>query len=156
MPLRAAARFPFYSITKLILATAALRLVEEGRLALDHPVGALLPEVALLAPLTLRQLLGHTAGLPDYGTLPAYGAALRAHPEEAWTDAEFLAQTLPQGLCFTPGTGWAYSNIGFLLVRLLIERTTARPLAAALRCLVFAPLGLRRTRVIATLAEGLR
>jgi D-alanyl-D-alanine carboxypeptidase len=152
--LHADARFPFYSITKLILAAAALQLVGQGRLALDGPIGPQLPEVALPAPITLRQLLGHTAGLPDYGALPAYGAALRTHPERAWTDAEFLAHTLPQGLRFPPGTSWAYSNIGYMLVRLLIERAAEQPLVVALRRLVFAPLGLRRTRVATDLAAG--
>lgn len=154
MPLRADDRCPFYSITKLILAVAALQLVSRGRLALDAPVGPLLPEVALLAPITLRQLLGHTAGLPDYGALPAYGAALRADPERPWTAADFLAATLPQGLRFQPGTGWAYSNVGFLLVRLLIERTTEQPLATALDRLIFGPLGLRQTGVVVDLAAG--
>jgi len=152
--LRADDRFPGYRITKLILAAAALQLVSQGRLALDAPVGPILPEVALPLPITLRQLLGHTAGLADYGALPAYGAALRAHPEQPWTAANFLAQTLPQRLRFPPGEGWDYPNIGFLLVRLIIERATNQSLAAALDRLIFKPLSLRRTRVVAGLAEG--
>lgn len=147
-------RFSIYSITKLLLATVALRLTRRGALVLDAPVARSLLERDLPAPITLRQLLGHTAGLPDYGDLPAYRAALRAAPEEAWTDETFLARTLPRGPLFPPGAGWAYSNIGYLLVRRMIERATGEQLGTILDRELFAPLGLRRTGVIATLADA--
>ena len=104
--------------------------------------------------MTIRQLLGHTAGIPDYGGLPEYAAAVRATPETPWSGAEFLARTLPSGLRFAPGTSWAYSNIGFLLIRQLLERVTGEPLAALLDRALFAPLGLQRTTVAATLADA--
>lgn len=147
-------RFYIYSITKLLLATVALRLVTRGALVLDAPVSDYLPELTLPARITLRQLLGHTAGLPDYGGLPAYDAAIRTAPGEAWSDETFLAQTLPRGLLFAPGEGWAYSNIGYLLVRQIIERATGEPLGATLDRELFAPLGLRQTSVVASLTDA--
>jgi D-alanyl-D-alanine carboxypeptidase len=153
-PLDGDARFYLYSITKTLVAVAALRLVEEGRVALDQPVQPLLPELTIETALTLRQLLNHTAGLPDYGGMPAYHEDLKTDPGRPWTDAEFLERTLPRGLRFPPGQGWAYSNIGFLLVRRLIERLMGGDLREALADLIVAPLGLRRTMVAETLADA--
>jgi D-alanyl-D-alanine carboxypeptidase len=147
-------RFYVYSISKTLLAATTLRLASAGKLALDAPIADYLPEVTLPAPVTIRQLLGHTAGLPDYGGVPEYAAAVRATPETPWTAAEFLARTLPRGLLFPPGTGWAYSNIGFLLIRQLLERVTGEPLDILLHRALFAPLGLQQTAVAATLADA--
>ncbi len=113
-----------------------------------------LPDLPLAMPVTVRQLLRHTGGLPDYGGLPAYFEELQAHPAQPWTPEEFLERTLPRGLTFAPGQGWGYSNVGFLIVRLLLERVTDSPLREALRQSLFAPLGLRRTFVAETLTDA--
>ena len=149
-PLPADAPFALYSVAKILLAVAALRLVEGGRLGLDAPLPSLLPGLPLDPGVTLRRALNHTGGLPDYGGLAAYHADLRADPGTPWTPEGFLARTLPLGLRFAPGDGWAYSNIGYLLVRRVIERATGQPLRDALATLIFRPLGLRRT----ALADG--
>jgi D-alanyl-D-alanine carboxypeptidase len=152
-PLGADERFYLYSVTKTLLAVAALRLVEEERLDLDGPIQATLPEVPLRQPVTVRQLLNHTGGLPDYAATREYADDLRADPGAPWTADEFLARTLWQGLRFPPGHGWAYSNIGYLLVRQAIERVARRSLREALSDLIFEPLGLRRTAVAETLDD---
>ena len=148
------ARFYVYSITKPFLAVAVLRLAEQARLDLDDPVQAILPETPLAEPVTIRQLLNHTAGLPDYGAMAEYADGLRAASDRPWTADEFLARTLPLGLRFPPGQGWAYSNIGFLLVRQAIERLTRRSLRETLAEFVFRPLGLERTFVAESLADA--
>jgi D-alanyl-D-alanine carboxypeptidase len=153
-PLDAAARFYCYSVTKTLIAATVLRLAERGRLELDAPVQQYLPDLPLEAPVTLRQLLNHTGGVPDYGGMPAYFAALRAHPERPWSAAEFLAHTLPAGLRFSPGTSWAYSNIGFLLLRLVVERACGGSLAVALDEHIVGPLGLIHTRAAENLADA--
>jgi D-alanyl-D-alanine carboxypeptidase len=79
-PIGIGARFPIYSVTKVFLAVAVLRLVEQGRLALDDPMQAILPEAPIRVPVTVRQLLKHTGGLPDYGATPEYARDLRADP----------------------------------------------------------------------------
>src|SRR3712207_4391001 len=79
--------------------------------------------------------------------MPEYAGDLRAAPDRPWTADEFLARTLPLGLRFPPGQGWAYSNIGFLLVRRAIERLTQRSLRESLAELVFRPSGLEQTFV---------
>lgn len=148
-PLDAGARFYAYSVTKVMLAAALLRLVERGCVTLDAPVREVLPDLPYALPMTLRQVLNHTGGLPDYGALPAYKADLRADPATPWTDDAFLSRTLLRGLLFPPGEGWAYSNIGYLLVRRIIERLTGAPLREALADLIVDPLGLRQTTVVA-------
>lgn len=148
------AQFYIYSVTKTLVATVMLQLVEQGQIALDTPVQSYLPQVPLETLVTIRQLLNHTAGLPDYGALPVYAEAVRADPTHPWTAAEFLAHSLAQGLVFPPGQGWAYSNIGFLLLRQVIEAVLHTSLSMVLHERLFAPLALRHTFMPQTLAEA--
>ena len=123
---------PWWSFGKTVLATAALAMVEQGALSLDGPLAG--------ERYTQRQLLQHCAGLRDYGELPAYHQAVAAG-EAAWTVPEMLAraEALPRA---EPGSGWVYSNIGYLRVREMIEAAFGEPLEAALAALVLEPLGL--------------
>lgn len=124
---------PWWSFTKTALAAAALALVADGRLNLDASVGGW--------PFTLRHLLQHRAGLPDYGRLPRYHEAV-ATGEPPWTRDLLLRRVEADKPVFEPGQGWAYSNIGYLLVRELVEDATGQNLGAALDRLVLGPLGI--------------
>ena len=97
-------------------------------------------------PFTLRHLLQHRAGLPDYGALAAYHAAVAAG-ETPWTPAEMLRRVRADTLLFEPGHGWRYSNIGYLLVRNLVEHAAGAPLGTVLDDFVFAPLGVAGPRL---------
>jgi D-alanyl-D-alanine carboxypeptidase len=108
------ARYPIYSMTKPVIAFAVLDLARRGALALDDPA-------PLGWPGTIRQLLNHTSGARDYATLPAYEDALRARPGRGWTDDELLAAARAPGPDFAPGEGWAYSNTGYTLLRILLD-----------------------------------
>ncbi len=127
------ALFPYWSFTKTAIAICALKLVERGMLALDTPLDR--------QPYTLRQLLRHSAGLPDYGTLTAYHEAV-TRGDTPWSREEVLDKALTQGMLFLPDGGWAYSNIGYLLVRGMIEDATGQALGAVLHDLIIEPLGL--------------
>lgn len=129
---------PWWSLTKMALAAGALALVAAGRLSLDAPLRG--------RPFTLRQLLQHTAGVPDYGGLPSYHEAV-ARNDEPWDDGELLRRVAAEKLLFAPGEGWAYSNVGYLFVRRLIEAATGSDIGAALHELVFASLGLPDVRL---------
>lgn len=135
---------PWWSVGKTVLAAAALALVRDGKLALDEPVAG--------KAFTLRQLLQHRAGLSNYGPLPEYKAAV-ARGDEPWTDEEMLARSDAQRLRYPPGEGWDYSNIGYWTVCRLIEQAAGTSLGAALRALVFAPLGLGNARLAETKAD---
>ena len=145
--------FFIYSITKTLIATLILQLAELGRVALDAPFQTYLPAVPLETPVTIRQLLNHTGGIPDYGGLPAYFDALKADPHHPWSDEQFLLATQPQGLRFSPGEGWAYSNIGYLLLRKVIETVLDTSLSAALSERIFTPLDLHGTFTAETLED---
>lgn len=135
----------WWSATKPMIAACALVLVQQGVFALDAPLRPW--------PFSLRLLLQHRAGVPDYGGLPEYRAAV-ARGDAAWTADEFLSRCPPDQLVFPPGEGWAYSNIGFLLVRQAIEHATGDSLGAALRRLVLGPLGLKHS-FLAVLPEDM-
>ena len=135
---------PWWSFTKTVLAVAALRLVEAGRLNLD----TLRPG----RPWTLRQLLTHRAGVPNYGGLTAYHDAV-ARNEDAWPRERLLQAAGADRPLFEPGAGWAYSNIGYLFVREAIEAASGQPLDQALGELVLDPLGLASTRLATTRAD---
>jgi D-alanyl-D-alanine carboxypeptidase len=124
---------PWWSFTKTAIAAAALVLVERGQIALDSPVTG--------RPWSLRQLLQHRAGIPEYGALKDYHAAVESGAQP-WPVEELLTRVKADQLLFEPDTGWRYSNAGYLLVRQLIEEATGEDIGQAMARLVFEPLGL--------------
>lgn len=137
-----------YSLTKTILAAAALRLAARGLLDLDEPAGRWLPELAARpagpTPVTVARILSHRAGLPNYGGRNDYHWAVAAGLEP-WSGDEFLARCGVEG----PAVGdFAYSNIGYLLVGRLLERAGGRPLDDLLRLEVFGPLALSSATLV--------
>ncbi|MDZ5648473.1 serine hydrolase domain-containing protein [Nitrospirillum sp. BR 11828] len=133
-----AAPVPWWSVTKTVLAIAALRLVEDGALSLDAPIAG--------EAFTLAQLLRHEAGLPDYGGVARYHEDVRAG-KSPWPVGRLLQALDTRRLRYEPGNGWAYSNIGYLKVREQIETATGLSLAEALDRLVFTPAGLTTAQV---------
>jgi CubicO group peptidase (beta-lactamase class C family) len=129
---------PWWSFTKTVLSAVSLSLVRDGLVELDEPV--------LEGPFTLRQLLRHEAGLADYGELADYHAAV-ARSMEPWSEDEMMKRLDAEKLRYMPGTGWRYSNVGYMYVARLIERVTGLELDEALRQRAFTPLGLLRARV---------
>lgn len=138
------ALFPWWSFTKTVLAVAAMRLVEAGRLELDAPRPG--------KPYTLRQLLTHRAGVPNYGRLDAYHQAV-ARGEDAWSRERLLEAVDANRLDFAPGTAWSYSNVGYLFARDAVEEAAGLPLPEALRELVLDPLGLDQVRLATERAD---
>lgn len=153
MSLSKDARFYIYSITKTLIATASLHLVGSGLLELDVPVQTYLPDLPLNTSITLRQLLSHTSGLPDYGALPTYSEAVKANSSAPWSTEAFLNLAYTHGLQFAPGEGWAYSNIGYLLVKNILEKNTGLSLQKLLERVIFSPLALQNTYVANSLND---
>ncbi|MDE2573336.1 MAG: beta-lactamase family protein [bacterium] len=122
--------FDYASLTKLFVATAALRLAARGVLALDEPIGAWVPEWRHAgAGVTLRMLLAHTGGLRS-------GVDVRT-----LDDGDVRKFTLEAELAAAPGERVVYSDLGFIILGLVIERAAGVPLAAFVRREVLEPLG---------------
>ncbi|MES2869003.1 MAG: serine hydrolase domain-containing protein [Pseudomonadota bacterium] len=135
---------PWWSFTKTVLAATALTMVRDGLIGLDD----LLPD----QPFTLRQLLQHQAGLADYGELAEYHAAV-ANGESAWSASEMMQRLGGARLRYSPGTDWRYSNVGYMLTGVLIERLTELTLDDAVTQRVLTPLGLSNVRFAKTRAD---
>jgi D-alanyl-D-alanine carboxypeptidase len=120
--------FLAYSITKTLIAVLILQLTEEGLIAIDDPLVAWFPDIPQSREISLRQLLNHTAGVPDYGQLSQYHEAIRTSPSTPWNFERLAAETFNKGLWFTPGNGWAYSNPGYMLLRNIAETLLGSPL----------------------------
>ncbi len=134
------------SLTKVVGTTSAvLRLVGEGRVALDAPVQRYLPEWGgpERARVTVRHLLTHSSGLPAWR--PLYKEA--TSPESALA---LVVATTPDTL---PGVRYVYSDLNFILLGTITARVSGRPLDAQLRERVFAPLGMLDTRYRTPAAE---
>ncbi|MVO85279.1 serine hydrolase [Streptomyces sp. p1417] len=150
-PVRPGSRFRIGSMTKPFVATVLLQLVGEGRVALDAPVERYLPGVVRGhgndgRKITVRQLLQHTSGLPDILDHLRPGDVLKdplAHHD--LRDLVDIALAHPP--TFEPGTGWRYSNTGYLLLGMVIEKITGHAYGTEIRRRVIAPLGLRDTYV---------
>lgn len=146
--------FYIYSVTKTLIAAAVLHQVQGGRLALDVPLQHYWPEFPVATPVTLRQILSHTSGLPDYGGLPAYHQSVKESPGVPWSFQDYLNVARSHGLLFEPGGGWSYSNIGYLALKTLLEQTTGRSLQTILGELFFTPLELAQTFVATSLVDA--
>lgn len=143
-PLRPSAQFRIGSVTKTFVATIVLQLVGEGQLRLDDPVTRTLP--GLLAngdQITVRQLLNHTSGLPDYNRNPELLGGIVQN--RIWQPRELVALAATQPQLFPPGTAWEYSNTNYIVAGLLIEAVTQHPLARALDRRIITPLRLDHT-----------
>ncbi|HEU0088338.1 MAG TPA: serine hydrolase domain-containing protein [Pseudonocardiaceae bacterium] len=131
------AAFPIGSISKTFTATVAMTLVADGDLDLDAPLGEHLPELGDLGNgLTLRQVLSHTGGLAE-GPEPAEAlASIRRY---------ILDNCRSQNLVLPPGTGFSYSNIGYILVGHLIETITGMSWWDAMELILLRPLRIEPT-----------
>lgn len=126
---------PVYSISKPFLAQAVLEL----DLPTHNPIGSFLSQLApVYSGRPLNQLLNHTSGLGSYGELPDYQPAVDAGLP-AWPTDLLLTKCLN---ITHDKTGFSYSNLGYLLLLMLVEHETGLPYFQALQKLVFEPLGL--------------
>jgi CubicO group peptidase (beta-lactamase class C family) len=133
--------FEIGSISKQFVSAAAMLLVEEGKLDLDDPIHRYLPDLpSEWLGVTMRQLLTHTSGIPDYEEIRTYDVyRFRLTPEEVIQ----IAHSRPMD--FAPGTGWYYSNTGYFLASMIVERIDGRPLGQVLESRIFGPLGMTQT-----------
>lgn len=134
--------FEIGSITKQFTATAILMLVEQGKIRLEERITRALPGLPdAWHTVTVRELLSHTSGIPDYEAIMGYGGY-----RNVMTPAQVIALAASKGLDFTPGTRWNYSNTGYYLLTLLLEKVTGETYAQFVQSHILAPLSMTHTR----------
>lgn len=149
-PMQADTPFEIASITKTVTAATVLMLVEQGKLRLDSHLADVLP--AGLAKgfqdITVQQLLSHTSGLADYwddrSRPDGFLRAFVSEPGRRWEPEEILAHARRMRAS-GPGKRFKYSDTNYVLLGLVIEHITNRPLHSAFRGMIFEPLGMNDT-----------
>lgn len=142
VPVRPETIFQSGSLGKMFTAAAVMLLVEDGALRIDDPVTRFFPDAPRAwKTMTVRHLLTHTSGIPDYT-----GGSIDYRRDYSEDELRKLAYRLE--LEFPPGSRWNYSNTGYVLLGILIHKASGRFYGDVLRDRVFAPLGMKTARVI--------
>ena len=136
-------RFRVGSMNKMFTAVAILQLVEAGKVKLTAPVAKYLPDYPnreVADKVTIHQLLTHTGGTGNISF-----ADFLAHRKKLRTHADFVQRYGKRGLKFEPGTHWAYSSYGFLVLGVVIEKVTGQSYHRYVQQHVYAPAGMSRS-----------
>ncbi|MFD8086785.1 serine hydrolase domain-containing protein [Kitasatospora sp. NPDC059722] len=145
-PPEPADRMRLASAAKAFSGAVALRLVDCGLLGLDDTVAGRLPSLpADWGAVTLRQLLNHTSGLPDYSSAPDFVDIILSEPHHVFDSRHLLDFVAGDDLEFTPGTRYQYSNSDNIAVALMAEAATGQRYEDLLASEVYSPLGLDGT-----------
>ena len=138
------------SNTKTFVAVVILQLVQEGKITLDEPIETYLPgllhgEGIDAAKITVRQLLQHTSGLPEYtDTVPGETDIFQIR-DNYYSTRDLLDVALSKPAAFEPGSQFTYTNTNYIVLTLLAEKVTHRPLAEQITQRIIEPLGLSHT-----------
>jgi D-alanyl-D-alanine carboxypeptidase len=134
--------FALASVSKTLTAGVVLQLVEEGKLSLDERVAPLLPAYDLDRRITVRELLDHTSGIPDYFLNAKIDRPLQADKAASWAPEQTWTYVAPPQKRYRPDRVWLYSNANYLLLGELVEAVTGRPLAREIRDRILDPLAM--------------
>ena len=133
------------SVAKQFTAAALVLLQQDGKLSIDDPVRKYIPELPDYgSPLTIRHLLNHTAGLRDWGTVMSLTGVGRGD-RVVNQDLAFDVITHQRALDFTPGAEYSYSNSGYNLAAIIVERVSKQKFSAFLEERLFKPLGMKNS-----------
>jgi D-alanyl-D-alanine carboxypeptidase len=141
VPITPTTAFHVGSVTKQFTAVAILKLVEQGRLSLSDPVARFIPTIS--GTFTIEQLLTHTSGLRSFSQASGftYWSRLRIAPTQILS----VIQAEPRS--FPPGLGWEYSDSGYFILGLVIERVSGKSYSRFIEDMILSPLGMKNTRV---------
>ena len=135
--------YPLGSLTKQLTAAGIMLLVESSQLSLDDALVSHVDTPPTWHGVTIRQLLNHTSGIPDFVTRPDFARlSTRDH-----SPAEILQWVAGSPLDFPPGAGWKYSNTNYFLLGLVIESVSGDEYRAFMARHIFEPLRMNSTRV---------
>ncbi|MEF7633347.1 serine hydrolase domain-containing protein [Bacillus thuringiensis] len=146
-PMKADFRFRIGSVTKTFIATVLLQLSGENRLNLDDSIEKWLPGVIQGNgydgnQITIRQILNHTSGIADYTNSKDFDIT---DTKKSYTAEEFVKMGISLPPDFAPGKGWSYSNTGYVLLGILIEKVTGNSYAEEVENRIIEPLDLSNT-----------
>lgn len=136
-------KFRIGSMNKMFTATAVMQLVQAGKINLNDPLGKYLPDYPnkdLAAKVTIHQLLTHTGGTGDI-----FGPEFEKHRLELRTLQDYVKLYGERGVKFEPGSKWEYSNYGFLLLGVVIEKVSGQSYYDYVREHIFKPAGMNST-----------
>lgn len=134
-------KFRIGSVTKSFTAAAVLQLVGQGRIGLDDPIGPYFPRQTGGDRITIRHLLNHTSGLPNYTDNPL----MMEWVQHAASPEEVAARFCIKELDFEPGSQFTYCNSGYVLLGLLMEKLTGKSYSEIIRDHLLEPLGMKST-----------
>ncbi|MDM5307544.1 serine hydrolase domain-containing protein [Peribacillus frigoritolerans] len=146
-PMKTDFRFRIGSVTKTFIATVLLQLAGENRLNLDDSIEKWLPGIIQgngydAKQITIRQMLNHTSGIAEYSRSKE---ADFTHTKRLYTAEELVKIGLLMPPDFAPGKGWSYSNTGYVLLGILIEKVTGNSYAEEIENRIIEPLELSNT-----------
>ena len=136
-------QFRIGSMNKMFTAVAAMQLVQNGKLKLDSTVGEYLPDYPnrdLASKVTIHHLLTHTGGTGDF-----FGPKFDEHRLELKTLQDYVKLYGQRGLEFEPGSKWSYSNYGFLLLGMIVQKVSGEDYYEYMRENVYKPAGMTAT-----------
>jgi len=132
------------SLTKSFTAAAIMLLVQDHKVGLDDPISRYLPGApAAWRDISVRQLLNHSSGLAMDGVATTSKTVLAD-----FSEAEFFASATAMPLQAPPGTAFAYSNLGYDLLSIIVSRVSGQPYGDFLQTRIFGPAGMSATRII--------
>ena len=143
IPPDATTRYPIGSNTKQFTAAAILMLQDQGKLNVDDRLAKYLPEIPHAREVTLRNLLMHTGGYAEFTEIETFDE-IGARPA---TPAQVVGSVVKRPLGFKPGTKRQYSNTGYMLLQMVIERLSGMTYADFLQRRIFEPVGMSSTYV---------
>ncbi|PKV86488.1 D-alanyl-D-alanine carboxypeptidase [Streptomyces sp. TLI_146] len=144
-PMRTDLNMRIGSETKTFTVTALLQLVDRGKVGLDDPISRYVRGVPDGRHITLRQLAEMRSGLFPYSKDEEFQHLLTTQPHRQWAPRELLRLAFEHPNQFPPGTRFDYSNTNTVLLGLVVEKVTHRPLRGVIRDLITGPSGLRHT-----------
>lgn len=133
------------SVTKTFIGTAIMQLAQAGKLSLDDKIQKYVPGIPNGDRIRLRQLANMTSGLASYTQSSKFTDTLFANPQTIWTPKELVAIAVAEAPLYEPGASFNYSNTNTVLLGMVIEKVTGKPVDQAIEQQIFDPLKLRNS-----------
>ena len=150
-PMRPQDRMLAGSIGKTFFATIFIKMIGARQMNLDDKISTWLStddwfhRLPNANDITVRMLMNHTSGIPEYAELPAFTEALWKNPAKSWTPVELLSFVFDKPALFPAGTDWSYADANFLVLGIVAEKILQKPLYGEIQTQLLAPLKLKNT-----------